>query len=191
MPRQHHHVSHLISNALLRSPLRLLILLAIASPVFGQPYYVAPAGNDANSGTLAKPFASLQRARVAVRKKPGTVFLRGGTYYLPQTIIFTAEDSGTKKVPIVYQAYKSEHPVISGGVKLDKLDWQPWQGGIFRAGVPEDFQTEELDAPDEWFLNAKTHTLYFYPPAGLDLKKATIEATRSRRRRFCPVQSPR
>ena len=25
---------------------------------------------------------------------------------------------------------------------------------------------EELDAPGEWYLDAKTHTLYFYPPAG-------------------------
>jgi PDZ domain/Right handed beta helix region len=39
---------------------------------------------------------------------------------------------------------------------------------------------EELDAPGEWFLNRKTHTLYFYPPAGLDLRKAVIEATRLR-----------
>jgi hypothetical protein len=39
---------------------------------------------------------------------------------------------------------------------------------------------EELDAPGEWFLNAKTHTLYFYPPAGLDLARATVEATRLR-----------
>ena len=35
---------------------------------------------------------------------------------------------------------------------------------------------EELDAPGEWFLNTKTHILYFYPPAGLDLHKAIIEA---------------
>jgi hypothetical protein len=39
---------------------------------------------------------------------------------------------------------------------------------------------EELDAPGEWFLDTKTHTLYFYPPAGLDLAKATVEATRLR-----------
>ena len=35
---------------------------------------------------------------------------------------------------------------------------------------------EELDAPGEWFLNRKTHTLYFYPPAGVDLKSALVEA---------------
>ena len=34
---------------------------------------------------------------------------------------------------------------------------------------------EELDSPGEWFLNTKTHTLYYYPPAGLDLKKAMVE----------------
>jgi len=34
---------------------------------------------------------------------------------------------------------------------------------------------EELDTPGEWFLNTKTHTLYYYPPAGLDLDKAVIE----------------
>jgi len=39
---------------------------------------------------------------------------------------------------------------------------------------------EELDSPGEWFLNCKRHTLYFYPPAGLDLKTATVEATRLR-----------
>ncbi|HEY3333255.1 MAG TPA: PDZ domain-containing protein [Capsulimonadaceae bacterium] len=35
---------------------------------------------------------------------------------------------------------------------------------------------EELDAPDEWFLDTKTHTLYYYPPIGIDLSKATIES---------------
>jgi hypothetical protein len=39
---------------------------------------------------------------------------------------------------------------------------------------------EELDAPGEWFLDAASRTLYFYPPEGLDLKRATIEAVRLR-----------
>ena len=37
---------------------------------------------------------------------------------------------------------------------------------------------EELDAPGEWFLDITTHTLYYYPPAGLDLRTALIEAPR-------------
>ena len=39
---------------------------------------------------------------------------------------------------------------------------------------------EELDAPGEWFLNRKTHTLYFYPPTGVDLQMALVEAVRLR-----------
>src|SRR5271165_4446521 len=85
--------------------LPLLMAMAFALPVIGQPYYVAPAGNDANPGTLGKPFASLQRAQEAARQKPGTVFLRGGTYYLAEALVFTARDSGTKKAPVVFQAY--------------------------------------------------------------------------------------
>src|ERR1035437_4300756 len=37
---------------------------------------------------------------------------------------------------------------------------------------------EELDAPDEWFLDEQTSTLYFYPPAGLDLNKAAVDVVR-------------
>ena len=39
---------------------------------------------------------------------------------------------------------------------------------------------EELDAPGEWFHNAKTHTLYFKPEPGTDLAKAAVEVVRLR-----------
>ncbi len=34
---------------------------------------------------------------------------------------------------------------------------------------------EELDAPGEWFLDKEKNTLYFWPPEGTDLAKATVE----------------
>ena len=243
-----------------------------------QPYFISPTGDDANPGTLAKPFATLQRVQQAAREKHGNVFLRGGTYYLSAPLVFTAEDSGTRRAPVIFQSYQNETPVISGGVRLENLNWQPCPNGIFQAQVPADLQTEEifvngerqvlarypnfdpsaqyfdgfaadaispqrvvrwadptggyfhamhpalwgdftwritgkdangqvkleggwqnnrgaaapgkirfvenifeeLDAPGEWFLNSKTHTLYFYPPSGLDLKNAIVEATRLR-----------
>jgi len=263
---------------------RLKAISACATAMFfacvcaAQPYFVSPAGNDANAGTLDKPFATLQRAQQTVRQKRGDVFLRGGSYYLPATLVFTAEDSGTKDAPVVIQNYQGEKAVISGGVRLEKLDWLPYTNGIVQAQVPADLQTEEifingerqilarypnfnpqaqyfdgftsgadikrrsarwadpaggylhamhpalwgdftwlftgmdtngnltrvggwqnnrggginqgiqfvenifeeLDATNEWFLNSKTHTLYYYPPAGLDLKNAVVEATRLR-----------
>jgi hypothetical protein len=101
--------------------LLILLQLGLALPVLGQPYFVAPTGGDGNPGTLEKPFATIGRAQQAVRQKPGSVLLRGGTYYLPEKLVFSAEDSGSQ-APVVYQAYENEQPVISGGVRLEKLD---------------------------------------------------------------------
>lgn len=255
-----------------------LLFLLLAFPAFGQPYFVAPNGDDADPGTVDRPFGTIRRAQQAVRHAPGVVWLRGGTHYLHEPLVFTPRDSGTKTAPAVYQAYGNEQPVISGGVRLENLNWQPYRDGIFQAKVPSDLQTEEifvngerqilarypnfdphapyfdgfaadalspervarwadpaggyfhamhpalwgdftwritgkdapgrvtmeggwqnnrgaaahpkirfvenifeeLDAPGEWFLHGKTHTLYFYPPPGLDLARATVEATRLR-----------
>lgn len=39
---------------------------------------------------------------------------------------------------------------------------------------------EELDTPGEWFHDAKSGTLYYYPAAGVDLAKASVEVVRLR-----------
>src|SRR4030095_16053422 len=41
---------------------------------------------------------------------------------------------------------------------------------------------EELDAPGEWYHDPKSHTLYFYPPEGMDLRSAVVESVRLRHR---------
>ena len=68
-----------------------------------QPYCVSATGHDANPCTLEKPFATLHRAQQAVREKRGDVYLRGGTYYLGETLVFTAQDSGTKDAPVGFR----------------------------------------------------------------------------------------
>ncbi|MGH7972070.1 MAG: right-handed parallel beta-helix repeat-containing protein, partial [Limisphaerales bacterium] len=124
---------------------------------YGQPYFISPAGDDVNPGTPEQPFATLQRAQQAVRHKRGDVFLRGGTYYLPSTLVFTAQDSGTRQEPVIFQNYQGEKPVISGGTKLENLDWQPYTNGIYQAQVPADLQTEEL------LVNGERQILARYP----------------------------
>jgi hypothetical protein len=137
----------------------ILLTLALGSACLcsAQPYYVFPAGDDANSGTLEKPFATLQRAQQAVRQKRGDVFLRGGTYYLPAPLVFTSEDSGTKDAPVIFQSYRDEEVVISGGIRLNHLDWQPSANGTYLAQVPADLQTEEI------FVNGERQVLARYP----------------------------
>lgn len=99
--------------------------------------YVSTAGNDAWSGKLDGPnhtatdgpFATVARARDEIRKlnKLGalpagaTVMIGGGTYYLPETLTFGLEDSGSLNAPIVYKAYPGEKPMLSGGRVISGL----------------------------------------------------------------------
>ena len=88
---------------------------------------MAPQGNDANSGTSEKPFATLERARDAIRALkakgalPGPVCARlmPGKYLVEKTTELTAADSGTEAAPIVYRADKKGAAVLYGGRRLD------------------------------------------------------------------------
>src|SRR6478609_2652198 len=48
-------------------------------------YYVAPSGSDSNAGTLAAPFATLQKGHDAA-SAGDTVWLRGGKYAVSKQI---------------------------------------------------------------------------------------------------------
>jgi hypothetical protein len=106
----------------------LLIVLTsmdMVLPSVTADFYIAPSGKDKNDGTLDKPFATLSRARDAVRelkktKKDGTitVFIRGGNYQIHETVVFGLEDSGSRNQTITYSAYPEEEPVFSSGVKI-------------------------------------------------------------------------
>lgn len=268
----------------------LPVLGSFALAASAAEFYVSPQGSDANPGTKEKPLATIGHARDVVRtlpergKKPVSVILRGGVYYLPETLIFTPEDSGRRPGAMVeYRSADGEETVISGGFELKDLKWEPYTNGIFKTHIaiphqpsPISFDQlfvngerlpmarypnfdagqrvfngyaadaisdaraakwadpaggfihmmhgaswggyhyvitgkdaagklkyeggwqnnrggpihkehrfvenifEELDAPGEWFFNAKTSTLYFFPPAGLDPAKAKFEGVRLR-----------
>ena len=72
----------------------------------GADFDVATGGSDDNPGTKEKPFATLSKARDAVRELKGTtqgpvwVLVRGGTYYLGEPLVFGPEDSGTAEGPV-------------------------------------------------------------------------------------------
>jgi hypothetical protein len=117
---------------------RLLLALALASPAIADTsLFVATDGNDAASGTLDAPFATLTRARNEIRRlQPHTavtVFVRGGVYELPVTLQINAEDSGTAAAPIVYRAYRNERPVLTGAHRIS--NFVPYKGKILQADV--------------------------------------------------------
>src|SRR5262245_7475181 len=83
--------------------------------------YVAPNGRDVNPGTLQQPVRPLARARDIVRTRNAamtaeiTVYLRGGTYPLTDTVPFSNADSGSDGFYVKYVAYPGERPVLTGG----------------------------------------------------------------------------
>lgn len=124
-------------------------------------FYVAANGSDKWSGTLAAPnrgktdgpFATLERARDAVRqlKQSGgipagglTVWVRGGTYKVARTFNLGAEDSGSAQSPVVYSAFKGEKPVFSGGVRV--TGFQPVREAAILARLPEESRGKVVQA---------------------------------------------
>ncbi|MBI4586648.1 MAG: right-handed parallel beta-helix repeat-containing protein [Planctomycetes bacterium] len=86
--------------------------------------YLAPGGSDENPGTLERPFATLERAREALRqlKKQGglppggaSVWLRGGAYPRGASFELGAEDSGAPGALVVYRAAAGEEARLLGG----------------------------------------------------------------------------
>lgn len=111
---------------LIRSVLFLPFTFAFAADQENQAVeiFISPTGNDRNQGTSEHPFKSPERARDAVRemKKTGKqpaggviIQLRGGDYIRTKSLEFSAEDSGTKNAPIIWQAYENEKVRFLGG----------------------------------------------------------------------------
>jgi uncharacterized protein (TIGR03437 family) len=129
-----------------------LITIARAVQPTSVTYYVSPTGNDSWSGSLPAPnaansdgpFATFNRARGAVQSlnKSGliriTVQFRSGVYSLPSAVQFTAADSGSANLGIVYQNYPGETPVFTGGVQV--RNWTNVSGNTWKATLPASTQ---------------------------------------------------
>ncbi len=108
----------------------------------GIVFYVNPeTGDDNNDGESENAaFRTIERARDAVRSVNDNmtgdiyVYLAGGTYNIDETIVFTAEDSGTNGYRVYYKAMDGETPIVSGGRKIE--GWERVEGkGYFVADM--------------------------------------------------------
>jgi hypothetical protein len=92
-------------------------------------FYVAPDGSDRSSGGADDPFATLERARDALRgTRGGRIVLRGGCYY-EVSLRLGAEDAG-----VTIEAAPGESPVLYGGQRV--TGWEEDQEGFYCADVP-------------------------------------------------------
>jgi hypothetical protein len=106
--------------------------------------HVAPDGSDRQSGTVSKPFQTLERARdeIRARRKGGglveggfEVLVHPGLHPVKRTVRLTAEDSGSATAPIVYRAAGPEAPRFTGGVRLPT--WRETTDPALLARLPE------------------------------------------------------
>lgn len=146
---------------------RLGVALTVALSAGAATFHVAPEGNDAWSGTQARPNAArsdgpkatLAGARDAVRAlkargpltEPVTILVADGRYVLNAPVEFTAADSGTEAAPITYAAAPGARPVFSGGTRI--TGWKRGPNGAWTTDLPEVAQGRW--AFDQLFVNGR------------------------------------
>jgi len=125
----------------------------MATGLTARDYYVSPDGSDNNVGSKQKPFASLARARDAIREakiaghESVNVILADGIYLLTGSFVLEAQDSGSKKAPIVYRAQNEGKAVVTGATRLADLKWERHKDGILKARLPDGIvQSLKFDA---------------------------------------------
>jgi PDZ domain len=145
----------------------LLLMLSVRSLAAGD-FYVSPTGNDGNLGAIDSPVLTLGKAKLLARqlagREPVTVHVADGVYYLPETLLFGPEDSGSKEHPILFVADNEGHAVLSGGTKLN-VAWKPFRDGILTAETPTGLAIDQL------FVNGLNQRMARYP--NFDASKKT------------------
>lgn len=130
-------------------------------------YYVSTAGADANAGTLAAPFRTIQRA--ASLAQPGdTVLIRGGVYR--ETVV--PANSGTSTAPIVFSAYNGESVTVSGADPV--TGWTASGGAVYSTSLPWTMGP----GADQIFVDGRMINEARWPNATLDVSHPTFAVAR-------------
>lgn len=133
----------------------------------GVSYFVSPDGNDANEGTQASPFKTIQKcASVA---GPGmTCYIKGGTYR--ETV--TPQYSGLSDQPVTLKSYNNEKVLLSGA-DLIPASWTLDSGSIYKTTVNQDLG----NGKNQIFVNGIMVSEARWPNSGSDLLSPTFATT--------------
>ncbi|MBW2589649.1 MAG: hypothetical protein JRD71_02825 [Deltaproteobacteria bacterium] len=114
--------------------------------------YVATNGSDANPGTLAEPFATIQHA-INVMYPGDICYIRGGTYREEVDLSGVAGEFGA---PITLTHYQDEEVILSGTVPITS-NWTQHSKNIYKTTLSEDIW--------QLFVDGKHMTLARFPNA--------------------------
>lgn len=124
--------------------------------------YVSPEGDDTQEGSKEQPVRTLQKAKSLAAayagKRKVNIILKDGTYYLDETIVFHADESGTEKFPVSLRAEREGQAVISGGKPLNP-EWAPYKDGIYRAQISGGINIDQL------YINGQRQRMARFPNA--------------------------
>jgi hypothetical protein len=121
-----HHKTSSLKNY--KSIVLIILFHFILSSIWANSYFVSTKGNNKFSGTIKRPFYSVQFA--SKKLKPGdTLFIRGGNY----TENCILKIKGTKQTPIIIQNYQNEKVHFLPSSK--KLHWKKFSRHIYRAKI--------------------------------------------------------
>lgn len=134
----------------------------------GQHFYVSADGDDGAEGTREAPFKTIERAQQAVRAvngdMTGNVYVHlSGTFYLDDTLLFTAADSGKNGYDVVWQG---ENATVHGGRQVS--GWQAVEGTpLYAASVSMSDGFRQLYVNGNRAVRARSSWLY-WPKAVYD-----------------------
>ncbi|MDR1478194.1 MAG: right-handed parallel beta-helix repeat-containing protein [Planctomycetaceae bacterium] len=154
-----------------------LTTVICSSIVLGGEWYVSPLGNDSNSGSKEKPFATIAKASSAVRiakqktnNERHVVHLAAGTFELTEPLRFESEDSGTAENPVSYVG-EGNQTVVSGGLTISQqgdlnalTGWRDEGNGVWIADIPQ-VNGQPLYF-EQLFVNGRRAVRSRYPNAG-------------------------
>lgn len=181
----------LVNRARLLTPIALGLLALFTPSASAARLHVAPRGDDANPGTEAKPFATLERARDEIRRLrtegevPAAGFvveIHGGVYELSRPFELSEEDGGTEDAPVVYRSRPGETVRIVGGrvvtgwrpaaapKVLEQLDERArehvWRADLKAMGVDDLGEVAASGKRLELFFNDQRMTVARWPNEG-------------------------
>lgn len=150
-------------------------LWAITSLSSAATFFVSPNGSDNHAGTGEQPFATLTRARDAIRasgragKEDCTVWIADGIYRQSEPLVLGPQDSGSAEHPVLYQGVEGELPRLTNATVVDAKGFKPVTDPAYRNRLSEEIRDKVrvIDLAELGVRNVKAYPDSFQGSGGI------------------------